>query len=136
MRSIWSVSARSSNRYRRRNLVEFVQLTWPIRNRDALLLALRGDKFFEEGPNRHLIIDDPESPEAVRFFLLDRPRITARAGLTRQDIPTVEAEVLVSKDTVVLEGFDDGRLDRLIDRFTARAVPNIPPASPDQRDRP
>ncbi len=112
------------------DLVEFVQLTWPIRNRDALLLALRGDKFFEEGPNRHLIIDDPESPEAVRFFLLDRPRITARAGLTRQDIPTVEAEVLVSKDTVVLEGFDDGRLDRLIDRFTARAVPNIPPAHP------
>jgi len=112
------------------DLVEFVQLSWPIRNRDALLLALRGDKNFDEGPNRRLSIDDPTSPEAARFFLLDRPPITARAGLTRQDIPAVEAEVLVSKDTVVLEGFDDGRLDRLIDRFTARAVPNIPPAHP------
>ncbi len=112
------------------DLVEFVQMSWPIRNRDALLMALRGDKYFEEGPARHLIIDDPESPEAVRFFLLDRPRITARAGLTSQDIPTIEAEVLVSKDTVALEGFDDGRLDRLIDRFTTRAVPNVPPAHP------
>jgi len=112
------------------DLVEFVQLSWPIRNREALLSALRGDRNFEEGPNRRLIADDPESPEASRFFLLDRPRITARAGLTRQDIPAVEAEVLVSKNTAVLEGFDDGRLDRLIDRFTARAGPNIPPAHP------
>ncbi len=33
-------------------------------------------------------------------------------------------------DTVILETYDDGRLDRLIDRFTAAAGSNIPPAHP------
>jgi tetratricopeptide (TPR) repeat protein len=112
------------------NLVEFVQLSWPIRNKDALLLVLRGDKTIDEGPARHLVEDDPKSPEVARFFLLDRPKCTARPGLSRQDIPAIEAEILVGKDTVVLEAFDDGRLDRSIDRFTSRAGPNIPPAQP------
>jgi hypothetical protein len=112
------------------DLVEFVQLSWPIRNREALLSALRSDKSIDEGPSRRLADDDSKSPEATRFFMLDRPKCTARPGLTRQDIPSIEAEVLVTKDTVVLEVFDDGRLDRLIDRFTSRAGPNIPPAQP------
>ncbi len=108
------------------DVVEFAHLSWPIRNREALLAALRSDKAIDEGSNRHLIEDDPKSPEVARFFMLDRPKCTARLGLTREDIPAIEAEVLVGKDTVVLEAYDDGRLDRLIDRFTMRAVPNIP----------
>ncbi len=44
-------------------------------------------------------------------------------------MPVVEGEVIVGKDTVYLETYDDGRLDRLSDRFTA-AAPNIPPAHP------
>ena len=39
-------------------------------------------------------------------------------------------EVLFSNDTVILETYDDGRLDRLVDRFTAAAGSNIPPAHP------
>ena len=39
-------------------------------------------------------------------------------------------EILVIDDTVILETYDDGRLDRLVDRFTAAAGSNIPPAHP------
>ncbi len=63
-------------------------------------------------------------------MLLDRPQITPRSGLTPQEIPRIEGEVLVGPDIVALETYDDGRLDRLIDRFVARAGLNIPPAHP------
>jgi len=112
------------------DLVEFVHLTWPIRNRDGLLAALRADKTCEEGPNRPVDPSDPNAPEVVRFFVLDRPRIAAKPGLTRAEIPLVDAQVLVGPDTVILEAHDDGTLDHLIDRFTAAAGLNIPPAHP------
>jgi len=112
------------------DLVEFVHLTWPIRNREGLLAALRADKTCEEGPIRPVDPSDPKSPEVVRFFILDRPRVAARPGLTRQEIPNVDGQVLVDKDTVLLEAHDDGRLDDLIERFTAAAGLNIPPAHP------
>ena len=38
--------------------------------------------------------------------------------------------MIVGSDSVVLETYDDNRLDRLIDRFTAAAGPTIPPAHP------
>jgi tetratricopeptide (TPR) repeat protein len=110
--------------------VEFVHLSWPIRNREGLLEALRADPGFEQGPDRALHPDDPDSSPTERFYLLDRKKIQARSGLTRRDIPIVEGEVIVGRDTVVLETYDDGRLDRLSDRFTAAARANIPPAHP------
>ncbi len=104
--------------------------TWPIRNREGLLEALRADPAFEQGSDRPLHPDDPDSSPTERFYMLDRKKIEAKSGLTRRDIPVVEGEVIVGKDTVVLETYDDGRLDRLSDRFTAAARANIPPAHP------
>ncbi len=114
----------------RHDLVEFDRLSWPIRNRDGLLAALRAASGIAAGPDRPLDPDGPESPSLESFFVLDRPAIEAKAGLTRQDIPVVIAEVLVDKEVVILEAFDDGRLDRLVDRFTAVAGSTIPPAHP------
>jgi len=113
-----------------RDQVEFVHLSWPIRNREGLLAALRGSKILHEGPDRSLDPDDPKSPEMARFFLLDRPVIEPRTGLTRLEIPMILGEVLIGPDTVFLETYDDGRLDRLVDQFTATAGTNIPPAHP------
>jgi tetratricopeptide (TPR) repeat protein len=110
--------------------VEFVQLSWPIRNREGLLAALRADKSFDEGPSRSLDPNVKDAPKVERFLLLDRPQIAPKPGLTRLEIPRIEGEVLVSKDVVVLETYDDGRLDRLTDRFVAKAGLNIPPAHP------
>jgi hypothetical protein len=114
-----------------RDQVEFVHLSWPIRNRDGLLAVLRGDRTFDEDSARsRLDPNDPKSPEVTAFLLLDRPQIEARTGLTRQDIRVVEGEIFVGRDTVILETYDDGRLDRLVDRFMATAGSNIPPAHP------
>ncbi len=110
--------------------VDFVQLSWPIRNRDGLLGALRAERTLTEDAPRPLDPSDPKSPEVLRFLVLDRKMIESKPGLTRLDIPTIEAEVLVGQDTVHLETYDDGRLDRLSDRFTALAGTSIPPAHP------
>ena len=110
--------------------VEFVHLTWPIRNREGLVEALKSDPSFDQGPDRALNPNDPDSVATERFFILDRKRLEARPGLTFKDLPVVEGEVIVGKDSVVLETYDDGRLDRLSDRFVATAKANIPPAHP------
>ncbi len=115
---------------RRGETVEFVHLTWPIRDRQGLLRALESNRFFDKGPDRPIHPEDPDAPATDRFLLLDRPRIEARSGLTRRDIPMIEGEVIVGPDVVVLETYDDNRLDRLIDRFTAAAGTTIPPAHP------
>ena len=61
--------------------VEHVQLIWPLRNREALLDALRSRKpdIFDEGP-APLDPDDPESPEVDTFALLDKPAIDHHDG--------------------------------------------------------
>ena len=110
--------------------VEFVHLSWPIRDRTGLLAALRGNRTIDEGSKRPLDPNDPKSLEVERFFLLDRPRIEARDGLKPEEIPIILGEVLLNKDTVILETYDDGRLDRLVDRLTAAAGSSIPPAHP------
>ena len=120
--------------------IEQVQLTWPLRDRDAFLRILERDPAIIAGPKRHLDVDDEESPEMDCCYLLDRPRIEARTGLTREEIPLILANILVGPDNVVLETFDDGRLNPLIDRFTELAGRSVPPAHPrtkviDQVDR-
>ncbi len=114
----------------RYDLVDLDRLTWPLRNREGLLAALRADGAIAESQPHALDSDDPEAPQLESFLLLDRPAAVARPGLTRQDLPLVDAEVLVGKDVVFLEAADDGRLDRLIDRFATVAASNIPPAHP------
>jgi tetratricopeptide (TPR) repeat protein len=115
---------------KRGETVEFIHLTWPIRDRQGLLRALEANLYFERGPERPIHRDDPESSPTDRFFLLDRPRIEAKSGLSRRDIPISEGEVIVGENIVVLETYDDNRLDRLMDRFTAAAATTIPPAHP------
>jgi tetratricopeptide (TPR) repeat protein len=110
--------------------IEFIHLTWPIRDRAGLLRALEASPYLERGPERPIDRNDPDSPPTDRLFLLDRKRIEARSGLSHRDIPMSEGEVIVGENSVVLETYDDNKLDRLIDRFTAAAGATIPPAHP------
>ncbi len=110
--------------------VEHVQLTWPLRDRKALIETLVHLPDVIEGPDRRLDPADKESPEYFSFYLLDRHRIDARPGLARQEIPLMLGEVLIGAETVVLETDDDGRLNSLIERFTTLAGKSIPPSHP------
>ena len=111
--------------------VEFVHLTWPIRDRAGLLQALEAGPYFVRGrrathpPRRPGLVPDRRASSCWIA-----PGSTARPGLTRRDIPMAEGEVIVGENSVVLETYDDSRLNRLIDRFTAAAGATIPPAHP------
>ncbi len=112
--------------------VEHVQLTWPLRDREALLQRFSDQAVMVAGGERYLDPDDDddESPTMEVFHWLDRPKIEARIGLTRQEIPLVKADVLVGTDTIVLEAFDNGQLNALIDQFAVLAGKAVPPAQP------
>jgi tetratricopeptide (TPR) repeat protein len=110
--------------------IEQVQLGWPLRDRAALLKTLEGEATIVDGGPRRLDPEDDESPEVSCFHWLVRPRIDPRSGLARQEVPLVQADLLVGPDTVVLETHDDGRLNGLIDQFTALAGRAVPPAHP------
>ncbi|MBV8126770.1 MAG: tetratricopeptide repeat protein [Planctomycetaceae bacterium] len=110
--------------------IEEVQLTWPLQDRGVLSRILEREATIVEGEKRHVDPEDDESPEVACFHWLDRPRIEARTGLARQEIPLIQADVLVGPDTVVLEAHDDGRLNGLIDQFAALAGKAVPPDHP------
>jgi tetratricopeptide (TPR) repeat protein len=112
--------------------VEHVQLTWPLRNREALLASLRSKlDIFDDGPEA-LDPEDPNSPIVDHFILLDRPAIDKHSGkgLTPEDLPRILGRIEIGEDTVTLETHDDGRVDTLGDRFTAMATSAIAPAHP------
>ena len=110
--------------------IEEVQLIWPLRDSNALSQILEREATIVAGEKLHVDPEDGESPAVACFHWLDRPRIEARTGLARQEIPLIQADVLIGPDTVVLEAPDDGRLNGLIDRFAALAGRSVPPAHP------
>ncbi|MGE3820736.1 MAG: tetratricopeptide repeat protein, partial [Isosphaeraceae bacterium] len=119
------------------NAVEHVQLTWPLRQRDALLSALNGDPAVASEGKAPIDEDDPDSPEFDEYALLDRndpyretPPVDGGSGLKSEDVPRTLGHVYVGEDSAILETYDDGRLDGLVDRFTTLAGPAIPPAHP------
>ena len=109
--------------------VEFVHLTWPIRDRAGLLRAWRPAPTSSEGPSTH----PPRRPGLVP----DGPLLPARSPADRGSArtvaardPAVRGRGVVGENVVVLETYDDNRLDRLVNRFTAAARSTIPPAHP------
>jgi len=112
--------------------VEHVQLIWPLRNRDALLAALRAQNDIVEDEPGPIEPTDRDSPEVDQFILLDRPALAPGKGtdLKVGDLPRILGRVAVGREIVALEGDDDGKLDNLSARLTGLAVPAIPPAHP------
>ncbi|HEX8200294.1 MAG TPA: hypothetical protein VF590_07390, partial [Isosphaeraceae bacterium] len=112
-------------------LVERVQLIWPLKDRDGLDSALRDDpRVIFEG-TAPIDPEDPDSVEVDQFALLDRPGPGPGATATRpEDLPVVVGRVLLGQEIVALEALDDGRLDALKDRFLERAGPSLSPAHP------
>ena len=118
------------------DLVEEVQLTWPIRDREFLLKAIKADSSIT--PKAAAAVDDEEDDEeqpnndaSDEFVLLNGPYYAnVTPGVQAKDISVVLGRLNVGKDSVSLVCVDDGRLDSLSDRFTGLAGPGIPPAHP------
>lgn len=108
--------------------VEEVELSWPIRDREGLLKALRENRRFAEDPDSGPTEDQPNAE--TFFLLLDRPQIEAKEGLKASELPLTVCGVFVGSETVSINTRDDGRLNEVIDGFTAAAGQTIPPAHP------
>ncbi len=116
----------------RDDLVERLQLIWPVKDHDGLTKALKDDPrvaFEGTGP---MDPADPNSFEVDQFALLDRPKFEGPAAVAPKlgDLPAVVGRVLVGSKIAALESLDDGRLDGLRERFVELAGPAIPPAHP------
>ena len=115
----------------RGSMVEQVQLTWPVRDRNRLVEVLTADPTIYAEEPAPLDPEDPDSPMVTQFVLLDRAQVDQfKPDLRISDIPLIEARAFVGTDTVTMEVLDDGRLERLSDRFTTLAGTSIPPAHP------
>jgi tetratricopeptide (TPR) repeat protein len=115
-------------------LVDHVQLIWSLRSRDLLLNALNAsDRVSSEGRGPL----DPEAEPVIEvdyFSLLDRPKTTAKIPQKIEDQPRVLGRLLVGNEIVVLDTFDDGRLDDLTATLRDLAGSAIPPAHPKTKE--
>lgn len=107
-------------------MVDGIQLTWPIRSREMLLENL------EKASN--FIAYSPEGAPAnsnVRVFLaLDRPRVLKPEELSPETVPSLVGEAVVDEKNVSLVAPDDGRLDQTTELFREAAGAAIVPAHP------
>lgn len=117
--------------------VALVHWSWALRDRERLLEALRAsDRAHDEGPG---LLGENDSKDArvniESFAVLDRPKpAELPAEPDPRQLPQLVAHVLVAPDTVILEGYDDGRLDRLSNWLSDLAGPAMPPAHPKSRE--
>jgi tetratricopeptide (TPR) repeat protein len=106
--------------------IEEVELSWQVRDRKGLLERLAADKRCVETAT-----DEEGEDREVAFMLLDRPKLdAARPDMKPSDLPLVVGRIAVAADSVVVQTRDDGRLNAVIDGFTAIADKTIPPAQP------
>lgn len=110
------------------DMVERVQLTWPLRSRDRLIQTLESDASIVPG---RLDEDDESEDEKIdHFLILDRPRPAGASGLKTDDIPRIQGTLLVAQAAVTLDALDDAALDPLTDRFTTLVGDAVPRAHP------
>lgn len=109
--------------------VELLQWIWPVKNHDLLIHALKSNNRVHDDGKGPIDPSDPQSIEVDQFLLLDKPRgsgTTARP----EDLPRIDGRVLVGREIVALEAYDDGRLDSLANRFRELVGDAITPAHP------
>jgi hypothetical protein len=110
--------------------VDLLQWIWPIRNRDALTAWLGAEPLVHAEGTEPVDPNDPKSPEVDVYLILTKPPGATEAIRDAADIPRISGRLLVGREIVALEAYDDGRLDRLADWFREKAGAAIPPAHP------
>jgi tetratricopeptide (TPR) repeat protein len=115
--------------------VELLQWIWPVRDPSALAQALDDDDRSVHQGLGPMNPDDPDSPEVDVYVMTDRPRPAEGTKVESPDeLPKVEGRVLLGQEIVAVEAFDDGRLERLSERFKALAGGSVTPAHPRSKE--
>jgi hypothetical protein len=112
------------------DVVEHLQLIWPLRRRDDLLELLRKDERFLDDGTRPIDPRDEGSPEVRQFRWLDRPQLKSLVGVSVKDVPRILGRILVGQEIVALELIDDGTMAQRQALFLEIAAGTVPPAHP------
>src|SRR5262249_31813081 len=122
-------------------MIERVQLSWAIRDRQAVLDALDRDPRANRqaqppaDDEDEAEKDQPKSALDELYLLADRDPSSVEdpAQFTIDSIPIQVGQVLVTSDHVILEAYEDERLDGLRKRIVDTLGQAIPPAHPKTR---
>jgi tetratricopeptide (TPR) repeat protein len=111
-------------------LVEHIQLTWPLRDRAAFLAVLSNEPTVDAEGESPSDEDDPDSPVVSVYSMLDRPKPKNGMPATVEELPRIVCRIHVGSTEAALDTYDDGRLDAQIARFVELAGTTIRPAHP------
>ena len=107
-------------------LVDYIQLTWPVRSSESLVENLGKSDFFIK------FNQENAQPQAKgrQFLVLDRAKVLKPEDLSTDNAPSLIGEVLVEEKSASLIAPDDGRLDKITELFRDVAAAAIVPAHP------
>lgn len=112
------------------DLIDRLQLTWPVRSADTLEKALSESDHFVEFEMDDQRPDTPEAKDVITFAVLDRPKLKGDGPIDLDQVPRVVATVTMDERNASLAALDDGILDKTTELFREAAGSAIVPAHP------
>jgi len=110
------------------DLIDRLQLTWPVRSADALEKALSESDHFVEFEMDAQRPDTPETKDVLTFAVLDKPKLKGDGPIDLDKVPRVVATVTMDERNASLAALDDGILDKTTDLFREAAGSAIVPS--------
>jgi len=108
------------------DLVDYIQLTWPVRSSDSLIENLAKSDYFINFNQENA----QPATKGRQFLVLDRAKVLKPEDLRTDNAPSLIGEVLVEEKSASLIAPDDGRLDKITEQFRDVAAAAIVPAHP------
>lgn len=112
------------------DLVDRLQLTWPVRSVQTLENALAASDRFVEFEMDEDQPDNPDAKNVMTYAVLDRPKLKPGEAIELEKVPRVVATVTVDDRNASLAALDDGILDATTEIFRETAGSAIVPAHP------
>lgn len=112
------------------DLVDHLQLTWPVRSGGDLIKALEASERFVDLDSAEKQAEKAAAGEPRSFALLDFPKLKPGEPIDIDKVPSVVATVTIDNRNASLAALDDGQLDATTEFFRETAGSAIVPAHP------
>jgi hypothetical protein len=112
-------------------LIDMIQLSWPIRSRQMLEQSLADSGRFKliKAADESAPAEDPQARRSY-YAMLDRKQLAEGTTASIDNLPVVVATVTVEDKTLTLTDEDDGSLDKVSDDLRDLAGAALVPAHP------
>jgi hypothetical protein len=112
------------------DLVDRLQLTWPVRSAQSLEAAMAASDRFVEFELDEDVPETADTKNLKTYAVLDRPKLKPGEAIALDKVPRVVATVTVDNRNASLAALDDGILDATTEIFRETAGSAIVPAHP------